>query len=277
MLRFHRMNFHQKKNRGPLWLPEKHLFLHFYCYRVSYFSFSRKHSQKLLMDLQWCARSLQLSSAVYFGSTWRVTPVSDFTKDNHCALYIIWLFFVHLHILGKENPWLLPTQDHIYESKEPVFLELHATTMLSQPSGEGMPPDATLCTTLTSALFSAVSEEEILHRQLMVSLLLLLLTRKRCFSLLSFFKQCRNVVVINEDILAFRASLQLVRHMLVAAEGRCGGGGGMVVVGGLLFWQSSSSELSATLSNTTIITKPCCYKMGVSYMNRFRTFCSIYC
>ncbi|KAL2516484.1 Nuclear pore complex protein [Forsythia ovata] len=69
----------------------------------------------------------------------------------------------------KENPWLLPTQDHIYESKEPVFLELHATTMLLLPSGECMPPDATLCTTLTSALFSLVSEEEILHRQLMVN------------------------------------------------------------------------------------------------------------
>ncbi|CAI9753709.1 unnamed protein product [Fraxinus pennsylvanica] len=69
----------------------------------------------------------------------------------------------------RENPWLFPTQDHIYESKEPVFLELHATTMLSRPSGECMPPDATLCTTLTSALFSVVSEEEILHRQLMVN------------------------------------------------------------------------------------------------------------
>nr|XP_027125162.1 nuclear pore complex protein NUP107 [Coffea arabica]XP_027125163.1 nuclear pore complex protein NUP107 [Coffea arabica] len=69
----------------------------------------------------------------------------------------------------KEAPWLVPTQDRIYESEEPVYLELHATAMLCLPSGECLSPDATLCTTLTSALYSSVSEEEVLKRQLMVS------------------------------------------------------------------------------------------------------------
>ncbi|KAL3528565.1 hypothetical protein ACH5RR_007887 [Cinchona calisaya] len=69
----------------------------------------------------------------------------------------------------QESPWLVPTQDQIYESKEPVFLELHATAMLCLPSGECLSPDATLCTTFTSALYSSVSEEEMLKRQLMVS------------------------------------------------------------------------------------------------------------
>uniref|UniRef100_A0A5B7BC96 Nuclear pore complex protein n=1 Tax=Davidia involucrata TaxID=16924 RepID=A0A5B7BC96_DAVIN len=72
-------------------------------------------------------------------------------------------------LLRKENPWLVPTEDRIYESKEPVFLELHATAMLCLPSGECMCPDATLCATLMSALYSSVSEEVVLDRQLMVS------------------------------------------------------------------------------------------------------------
>ncbi|KAI7978985.1 Nuclear pore complex protein NUP107 [Camellia lanceoleosa] len=53
---------------------------------------------------------------------------------------------------GKENPWLVPTEDHIYESVEPLFLELHAIAMLCLPSGECMCPDATLCATLIGAL-----------------------------------------------------------------------------------------------------------------------------
>ncbi|KAK4479532.1 hypothetical protein RD792_015048 [Penstemon davidsonii] len=69
----------------------------------------------------------------------------------------------------KDNPWLIPTQDNLNESREPVYLELHATAMLCLPSGECMPPDATLCTTLTSALYSSVSEEEVLHRELMMN------------------------------------------------------------------------------------------------------------
>ncbi|KAA8541609.1 hypothetical protein F0562_022761 [Nyssa sinensis] len=72
-------------------------------------------------------------------------------------------------LLRKENPWLVPTEDPIYESKEPVFLELHATAMLCLPSGECMCPDATLCATLMSALYSSVSEEVVLDRQLMVN------------------------------------------------------------------------------------------------------------
>ncbi|KAG8388433.1 hypothetical protein BUALT_Bualt02G0125400 [Buddleja alternifolia] len=69
----------------------------------------------------------------------------------------------------KDNPWLVPTQDHLHESVEPVYLELHATAALCLPSGECMSPDATLCTTLTSALYSSVTEEDVLHRELMVN------------------------------------------------------------------------------------------------------------
>ncbi|KAL0429947.1 UNVERIFIED_CONTAM: Nuclear pore complex protein [Sesamum radiatum] len=79
----------------------------------------------------------------------------------------------------KDNPWLVPTQDHLHESAEPVYLELHATAVLCLPSGECMSPDATLCTTLTSALYSSVTEEEVLHRELM-----LIFTRSICSSLL---------------------------------------------------------------------------------------------
>ncbi|CAL5379280.1 unnamed protein product [Camellia sinensis] len=70
---------------------------------------------------------------------------------------------------GKENPWLVLTEDRVYESVEPLFLELHAIAMLYLPSGECMCPDATLCATLMSALYSSVSEEVVLNRQLMVS------------------------------------------------------------------------------------------------------------
>ncbi|CAL5381112.1 unnamed protein product [Camellia sinensis] len=70
---------------------------------------------------------------------------------------------------GKENPWLVPNEDRVYESVEPLFLELHAIAMLCLPSGECMCPDATLCATLMSALYSSVSEEVVLNRQLMVS------------------------------------------------------------------------------------------------------------
>ncbi|CAL5379326.1 unnamed protein product [Camellia sinensis] len=71
-------------------------------------------------------------------------------------------------LLRKENPWLVPTEDHVYESVEPLFLELHAIEMLCLPSGECMCPDATLCATLLSALYSSVSKEVVLNRQLMV-------------------------------------------------------------------------------------------------------------
>ncbi|CAL5379504.1 unnamed protein product [Camellia sinensis] len=72
-------------------------------------------------------------------------------------------------LLRKENPLLVPTEDRVYESVEPLFLELHAIAMLCLPSGECMCPDATLCATLMSALYSSVSEEVVLNRQLMVS------------------------------------------------------------------------------------------------------------
>ena len=78
---------------------------------------------------------------------------------------------IYLLSLGKENPWLAAAEDHTYTSEEPLFLELHASAMLCLPSGECMSPDATVCTTLTSALYSSVTEEVVLNRQLMVCLL----------------------------------------------------------------------------------------------------------
>lgn len=74
-----------------------------------------------------------------------------------------------LLLLLRKDPWLAVTEDHTYKSEEPLFLELHATAMLCLPSGECMPPDATVCTALTSALYSSVSEEDVLNRQLMVN------------------------------------------------------------------------------------------------------------
>ncbi|KAL7233636.1 hypothetical protein ACSBR1_017280 [Camellia fascicularis] len=82
-----------------------------------------------------------------------------------------WIWFELIDIfyfLGKENPWLVPTEDHVYESVEPLFLELHAIAMLCLPSGECMCPDATLCATLMSALYSSVRKEVVLNRQLML-------------------------------------------------------------------------------------------------------------
>lgn len=69
-------------------------------------------------------------------------------------------------VTGRESSWLVLVEDCISISAEPVFLELHATAML--PSGDCMSPDATVCTTLMSCLYSSVSEDIVLNRQLMV-------------------------------------------------------------------------------------------------------------
>lgn len=69
---------------------------------------------------------------------------------------------------GDGSPWLSAVHSSLYDSIEQSYLELHATAMLCLPSGECMCPDATLCTALTSALYSSVSEEVVLRRQLMV-------------------------------------------------------------------------------------------------------------
>ncbi|KAH7547049.1 hypothetical protein FEM48_Zijuj01G0265900 [Ziziphus jujuba var. spinosa] len=74
-----------------------------------------------------------------------------------------------LLLLRNENPWLVLAEEFKNEALEPVFLELHATATLCLPSGECMCPDATVCTTLMSALYSSVSEEVVLNRQLMVN------------------------------------------------------------------------------------------------------------
>ncbi|XP_038898414.1 nuclear pore complex protein NUP107 [Benincasa hispida] len=72
-------------------------------------------------------------------------------------------------LLKKESPWLGFAEDHLYESMEPVYLELHATVMLCLPSGECLCPEAATCTTLTSSLYASVTEEIILNRQLVVN------------------------------------------------------------------------------------------------------------
>jgi len=69
---------------------------------------------------------------------------------------------------GDERPWLYAVESSPFESPEVIFLELHASAMLCLPSGECMLPDATSCTALTSALYSTVSEDDVLHRQLKV-------------------------------------------------------------------------------------------------------------
>ncbi|OMO70579.1 Nuclear pore complex protein [Corchorus capsularis] len=72
-------------------------------------------------------------------------------------------------LLREENPWMIFMEEHVNESMEPLFLELHATAMLRLPSGESMCPDATVCAALMSALYSSVTEEVVLERQLKVN------------------------------------------------------------------------------------------------------------
>nr|XP_016436116.1 PREDICTED: nuclear pore complex protein NUP107-like [Nicotiana tabacum] len=100
-----------------------------------------------------------------------ISPVelSDEEKQNEVIAARETLDTSLLLLQRQKNPWLVPTEDHILESDEPVFLELHATAMLCSSSGDCLAPDATLCTTLMSALYSSVSEEEVLKRQIMVS------------------------------------------------------------------------------------------------------------
>jgi nuclear pore complex protein Nup107 len=73
-------------------------------------------------------------------------------------------------LLRQDNPWMTFLEDHVFESEEYLFLELHATAMLCLPSGECLRPDATVCAALMSALYSSVSEDVVLDRQLMVLL-----------------------------------------------------------------------------------------------------------
>lgn len=72
-------------------------------------------------------------------------------------------------LLRDGSPWLNAAQSSLFESTEQIYLELHATAILCLPSGECICPDATSCTALTSALYSAVSEEDVLKRRLMVN------------------------------------------------------------------------------------------------------------
>lgn len=86
-------------------------------------------------------------------------------------------FMILMLITGEKNPWLISRVEHVSESMESLFLELHATSMLRLPSGESMCPDATVCAALMSALYSSATEEVVSKRQLTV-----------CFSILLFIK-----------------------------------------------------------------------------------------
>jgi len=89
-------------------------------------------------------------------------------KDQAVAAATQTLELAFLLLEREERPWLNAVETSPFESSELVFLELHATAILCLPSGECMTPDATSCTALTSALYSTVSEEDVLHRQLKV-------------------------------------------------------------------------------------------------------------
>ncbi|KAK9101593.1 hypothetical protein Scep_025023 [Stephania cephalantha] len=82
-------------------------------------------------------------------------------KSELCSLH-------NICVLRRGGNWLVSLEDQAIESDESFYLELHATATLCLPSGECMCPDATSCTTLTSALYSSVSEEVVLNRRLMV-------------------------------------------------------------------------------------------------------------
>ncbi|KAL6653596.1 hypothetical protein ACP70R_008520 [Stipagrostis hirtigluma subsp. patula] len=89
-------------------------------------------------------------------------------KDQAVAAARETLELAFLLLFKDERPWLNAVESSPFESSELIFLELHATATLCLPSGECMLPDATSCTALTSALYSTVSEEDVLHRQLKV-------------------------------------------------------------------------------------------------------------
>uniref|UniRef100_A0A1D1YQA4 Nuclear pore complex protein n=2 Tax=Anthurium amnicola TaxID=1678845 RepID=A0A1D1YQA4_9ARAE len=75
----------------------------------------------------------------------------------------------HSLLQREGNPWLSLTQSGVCEPSDHVFIELHATAMLCLPSGECLQPDATVCTTLTSALYTCIGEEDALKRQVMIN------------------------------------------------------------------------------------------------------------
>lgn len=89
-------------------------------------------------------------------------------KDQAVAAAKETLELAFLLLQRDEKSWLYAVESSPFESSDVIFLELHASAMLCLPSGECMLPDATSCTALTSALYSSVSEEDVLHRQLKV-------------------------------------------------------------------------------------------------------------
>ncbi|KAK6914661.1 Nuclear pore protein 84/107 [Dillenia turbinata] len=97
------------------------------------------------------------------------SPELSMEEKHRANLAAKEMLYTSLALLRKDKPWLAFNEDYISESTEPVFLELHATAVLCLPSGECLTPDATLCTTLMSALYSSVGDEAVLNRQLMVN------------------------------------------------------------------------------------------------------------
>lgn len=75
---------------------------------------------------------------------------------------------LYCNFTGKKFPWLTTSEICPYKSTDDVFIELQATAMLCQPSGECLCPDATLCTALSSALYSSICEEDVFKRHLTV-------------------------------------------------------------------------------------------------------------
>ncbi|CAN6451397.1 unnamed protein product [Victoria cruziana] len=71
-------------------------------------------------------------------------------------------------LLKREAPWFDEGSTAYNDPADRVFLELHTTLMLCLPTGESVLPDPTLCTTLTSALYSSVGEDVALERQLQI-------------------------------------------------------------------------------------------------------------
>ncbi|CAA7401213.1 unnamed protein product [Spirodela intermedia] len=69
----------------------------------------------------------------------------------------------------EEAPWMSSAEKSACDPSEHMFIELDATAMLCLASGECLRPDAASCTTLTSALYGCVTEEDVLKRRMMIN------------------------------------------------------------------------------------------------------------
>ncbi|XP_042452752.1 nuclear pore complex protein NUP107-like isoform X1 [Zingiber officinale] len=96
------------------------------------------------------------------------SEISSEEKDRAIAAAVETLN-TSLSLLLRGTPWLNAANSSIHDPTGNVYIELHATAMLCLPSGECMIPDATSCTTLTSALYSSVSDDDVVNRELRVN------------------------------------------------------------------------------------------------------------